>query len=256
MNVRHFALLAAALTLATVSFGAESADQVIARARAWLGSEKALNAVTTIRFKGTLDTTAKVPSAEDKNKLVDRQISLPAEIIFQKDYQQRITVSDTKVIETTALDGYDAWQKKANPANPSQWQVTLLDAGQVKRLRANTWENLSFFSGIERRGGAVELGGDVTVDGIACVKLSFIHADNIVFRRYFDKATGRLIKTETENGGEIREEGEIVVNGVRFPKKVINKAVGGQVTTITFDSVVLNESVPASEFAVPALQSR
>jgi hypothetical protein len=256
MNVRPFVLLAASLALATASFGAEGADQVIARARAWLGSEKALNAVSTIHFKGTLETTAKVPSAEDKTKLVDRVLKLPAEIIFQKDYQQRITVTDAKVIETTALDGYDAWQKRANPANPSQWQVTLLDANQVKRLRANTWENLNFFAGIERKGGRVELGGDFTVDGVACVKLSFIHADNIVFRRYFDKATGRLIKTETENGGEIREEGEVVVNGVRFPRKVINRGANGLVTTISFDSVVLNERIPAGEFAVPALQSR
>ena len=98
-------------------------------------------------------------------------------------------------------------------------------------------------------------GGDVTVDGVACAKLSFIHSERIVFHRYFDKATGRLVKTETSNGSEIREEGEMTVSGIRFPKKIINKAATGQVTTITFDTVVLNEGIPSAQFAVPSLSS-
>lgn len=255
MKSRLFAFLAALVLLASSPLQAETVEQVIAKARAYLGSESALNAVSTISFTGSLETMAKVPSPGDKTKQVDQLLKLPAEIIFQKAYQQRITVTGPNVIETTALDGYDAWQKRTSPKNPSQWQITLLDAGQVKRLRANTWENLSFFAGIDKKGGRVQPGGEVTVDGVACVKLSYIHADNIVFQRYFDQATGRLVKTETENGGEIREEGEMIVNGVRFPKKVINKAGNGAVTTIVFDKVELNQRLLASEFAVPTLKS-
>ena len=220
---------------------AGSVEQVLAKARAFLGSESALTAVTAIHFTGTLE--------------IDANTKLPVDIVFQKPFQQRITVIGPKFIEVTALDDYDAWQKHTNPANPAQWQVTLLDAGQVKRLRANTWENLFFFAGIEKKGGSVQSGGDATADGVACVKLSFVHADKIIFVRYFDKATGRLVRTETENGAEIREEGEMIVSGVRFPKKVINKAATKEVTTITFDKVVLNEPIPAGEFAVPELQT-
>jgi hypothetical protein len=216
-------------------------DGVIARARAFSGSESALNAIRTIHFSGTLETDAKNP--------------LPVDIVFQKDFRQRITVTSPKVIETTALDGYDAWQKRTNPANPTHWELTLLDAAQIKRLRANTWENLSYYAGLERQGGTVKYEGDAMADGVACAKVSFIHDPGIFFVRYFDKATGRLIKTETENGGEIREEGEMIVDGVRFPKKVINKSANGQATTIVFDKVILNEKVPASDFAVPALQT-
>jgi hypothetical protein len=243
------------ISLAAAALRAETAGQVIARARAYLGGETALNAVTSIHFSGRLEGTERVPATDDKTKLVDRPVSLPAEIIFQKPYQQLITLTRTDAIETTALDGYDAWQRRANPLKPAQWQVTLLDAGQIKRLRANTWENLSFFAGLEKKGGRVQLGDEVTVDGVACVKLSFIHDDNIIFVRYFEQATGRLIKTETENGAEIREEGEMIVNGVRFPKKVINKSANGQITTIAFDTVVLNEAIPASQFTVPILRA-
>jgi len=242
MKLRFSALLATLVLLAAGPLrAADAVSPVLAKARAYLGSERALNAVTTIHFTGSLE--------------VDAAAKLPVDIVFQKPYQQRIMVTGPKVIEVTALDGYDAWQKRTNPANPTQWQVTLLDAGQVKRLRANTWENLSFFSGIDKKGGSVVAGGDVTVDGVACAKLSFVHADTIVFVRYFEKATGRLVKTETESGAEIREEGELIVNGVRFPRKVINKVTNGPTTIITFDKIELNGTVAGAEFAVPAFRS-
>ncbi|MBI2496572.1 MAG: hypothetical protein HYV75_01105 [Opitutae bacterium] len=242
MKPRLSVLLA---TLVALSAGplraADPVEQALAKARAFLGSESALNSVTTIHFSGILE--------------VDANTRLPVDIVFQKPFRQRITVTGPKVIEVTALDGYDAWQKRTNPANPTQWQVTLLDASQVKRLRANTWENLSFFAGIKKKGGSVQSGGDTMIDGVPCLKLSFIHAPDIVFIRYFDKATGRLVKTETEAGAEIREEGEMVVEGVRFPKKVVNKTPNGPSTTITFDRIELNTVVPAGEFAVPTLRA-
>ncbi len=254
MNVRFATLLAALASFAAGPLRAETAEQWIAKARAYLGSESALNAVTSVHYTGTLEATEKIPSADDKTKLVDHPVSLPADLVFQKPFQQRITLTRPDSVETTALDGYDGWSRNSN-LRSKQWQLSLLQAPQIKRLRANTWENLYYYSGIEKNGGKVALGGDTTVDGVACVKLSFIHDDDIIFHRYFDKATGRLVRTETENGGEIREEGEMLVNGVRFPRKVINRSANNEVTIIIFDKVVLNEVLPASEFAVPALQA-
>jgi outer membrane lipoprotein-sorting protein len=240
MKTRHLALFAALFAAVSAPLGAQTAEEWIAKARTFLGGDQALNAVKSIHFTGTLE------AGEQR---------LPTDIVFQKPYQQRITVTGPKVIETTALDGYDAWQKRTNPENTGQWQVTLLDATQVKRLRTNTLENLSFYSTREMPGCEVKVSGEATVDGRACVKLTFAHASSVVFIRYFDKATGQLVKTETENGGEIREEGEMFANGVRFPKRVINKAPNGNVTAITFDTVRVNEAFPADLFAVPSLQT-
>jgi hypothetical protein len=64
---------------------------------------------------------------------------------------------------------------------------------------------------------------------------------------------GRLVKTETESRREIRAVGEIIGQGVRFPRKVINKVANGQTTRIIFDRIILNEPIPAGEFAVPAV---
>lgn len=254
MNVRSVSLLVSIFFAVIGPLHAKTADQWIAKARAYLGSESALNSVTTIHFTGTLETTDS-DAPDDKTGLASQMAKLPAEIIFQKPYQQQMTVTRQASIDTMVLDGYDGWSRVTARENPKQWRITLLDVGQIKQLRANTWENLSFFAGLEAKGGTVQLEEDVTVDGIPCAKLSFIHSERIVFNRYFEKATGRLVKTETGNGSEIREEGEMNVGGIRFPKRIVNKSANGQVTTITIDTIVLNERIPPEQFAVPSLLS-
>lgn len=253
MKLRLPATLAALLFTVSSTFADARTDLWVGKARAAVGPEAALEAVQSIHFSGTFTTTEKEPVNGDANNLKDVNVVLAIDIVFQKPYQQRIIRRSNTVVETTALDGYDAWVRRADATDDKKWQLSLLDAQQVKRLRANTWENLFFYRGIEKRGGKVEFGGDVAVDGKDCIKLTFTHAESIVFARYFEKSTGRLVRTETESGGEIREDGEIRVGGLRFPRTLINKAPNGQVATITFDSVKINEPFPADTFAVPTL---
>lgn len=245
-------LLLVVLTAATagVLHGAEL--PIIAKARAYLGTEAALNSVRSIHYIGTLVTND--PSDSKK------QTRAAIEIVLRKPDEQRVTITSDKTVETTALDDYDGWTRVTAVNDPTKWQQTLLGADGIKRLRANTWENVAFYRGLEQEGGSVEDLGRKTVDGIECEKVAFIHAPNIVFYRYFDVATGRIVYSETESGGSIREQGEIVVDGVRFPKSIVtvskNQAGQRQTVTITFDKIVLNETLPASYFAVPSLATR
>jgi outer membrane lipoprotein-sorting protein len=256
MKFRLPATLFVSVLAATATFADARIDQWINKARSAVGPESALEAVQSIHFSGTFTTTEKVPVNGDPKNTKDENVVLAIDIVFQKPYQQRIIRRSNQVVETTALDGYDAWVRRSDANDASKWQLSLLDSQQVKRLRANTWENLFFYRGIEKRGGKVELGGDVAIDGKDCVKLTFTHAENIIFIRYFEKATGRLVRTETESGGEIREEGEIRAGGLRFPRTLFNKAPNGQIATITFDSVKINETFPADTFAVPTLMAQ
>lgn len=242
---RFRALAAAALFVASSTGAAE--PPIIARARAFIGSEAALNGLKSVHYVGTLVTT----DPADPSKLTRAAM----EIIFQKPEQQRIKATSDRMIEITALDGYEGWQRVQDPADATKWRQTLLDTNHIKRLRANTWENLSYFRGIERVGGRLEDQGAATIEGLACRKIAFIHAPNIIFYRYFDAATGRLVFTETEAGGTIREDGEVVVHGIRFPRSVVTstKNAKGQVVTVTisFEKVTINETFPAKEFGVP-----
>ena len=247
--IRRFAL---GLVLFSLAASVRAEPATLAQARAFLGTETALDAVKSVHFTGVLVTADPADAA--------KQTRAAVEIVFQKNAQQRITLTYDKAVEQTALDGYDAWQRQQDAADPGKWRQTLLSVDQIKRLRANTYENLAFFRGIERIGGRVEDLGPATIDGIACQKIAFIHSPTIVFTRYFDVATGRLVLTETEAGGSIREQGEMTVDGVRFPKSIVTVTKDPdqkpRTVTITFDTIKVNESFPADFFAVPALSAR
>lgn len=246
----RLSVLVSAVALVASVRAAEPA--IIAKARAFVGSEAALEAVRSVHYVGTLVTSDPADPA--------KQTRAAMEIIFQKPEQQRIMATSDKTIEVTALDGYEGWQRIQDAADPSKWRQTLLGTEQIKRLRANTWENLSFFRGIERLGGRVEEQGTKEIDGVMCQKIAFIHAPAIVFYRYFDIATGRLVFTETEAGGTIREQGEMIVDGVRFPRSIVTatKNAKGELQTVTinFEKIVLNQTFPAQQFRVPALSGR
>ena len=248
--VTRIAALVGVLVLASLARAAEL--PIIAKARAFAGTESALNAIETVHYSGTLVTA----DPADATKQTVAQI----EIVMQKPDRQRVTIKSDKTIESTALDGYEGWTRVAAADDPTKWQQTLLGADGVKRLRANTWENLAFFRGLEREGGSVEDKGTTTVDGVRCQKVAFVHSPTIVFTRYFDVTTGKVVLTETEAGGTIREKGEVVVNGVRFPHAVVtttqNQAGQDQSVTITFDKITLNEALPVGYFAVPPLKNR
>ncbi len=243
---RHLRLLAIVPVLAVSAFASEPA--IIAKTRAYLGTDAALDAVKSVKFVGTVTTT----DSADATKKTPSAI----EIIVQRPDQQRVVVKSERGVETTAVDGYEGWQRFQDTADPKVQRVVVLRPDAVKRLRAQAWENLSFYRGLERRGGQVEERGDQTVDGIVCRKVAFIHAPNIVFVRYFDAATGRLVQTETDDGGITRETGEQVASGVRFPK-AMNMTVKGpkgetQQVTISIDSVTVNETFPAAVFRMPS----
>jgi hypothetical protein len=225
---------------------------IIAKARAYVGSEEALNSVQSIHYVGSLVT----PDPTDAKKMTYVAI----EIILQAPYRQRTVASSDRSVEITALDTYDAWHRVQDPKDPTKWKMQLLGKNQIKRLRANTWENLAFYRGLEREGGKVVDQGAVTADGVACQKVAFIHSDDIIFYRYFDVGTGRLVMTELENGILIREQGEIRASGVRFPKAIRTTSKGpsgeDQNVTLTFDKVTVNEVFPATTFTIPPSSGR
>ncbi len=241
-------IIFAAIALPALVRAAEPA--IIAAARAFVGSESTLEGVKAVRFAGTLvKPDPKQPGAT---------IRVAIELAFQHPDRQIITTASDQMIETTVLDGYDAWQEQRDPRDPSKRRVSLPGPEQIRRLRASTWENLSYFRGLEARGGMIVDRGTVTVDGVVCRKISFIHGKGIEFHRYFDAATARLVRSETENGTVIREQGEVVVAGIRFPRSIITAPAGNtkadQEIVITFDRIVVNEVLPDTRFAVPALR--
>ncbi len=239
----------AAVVAATVS-PAQTAEQIIAKARSYLGSEAALDAIHSEHFTGVL---------EEQDTGQAEPVKSNVEIILQKPYQELMIKTSPTMVETIGLDDLEAWRRQQPVQGRTPARVALLVPDMVRKLRADAWENLNFFKGIERRGGEVKVMGPAEVNGVATVKVAFIHDADIIFYRYFDTATGRLVLTETPEGGRIEEAGEMRVDGVRFPRsisstmKVLN-AQGQAVErrrVLTFAKVTVNETFPDSIFAVP-----
>lgn len=240
---RVFAVLVFAWVSAVAVHAAEPA--IIAKARARLAPDAILDAVKSIHYVGTMTA----PDPQD----AARQVQYRIEISLQKPAQQRIQLTSDRIIEVSALDDYDAWRRVTDASDPTKWQQSQLGAEQIKQLRADVWQNLSFFRGIEKIGGTVEDQGPVTIDGISCRKVAFIHSPALIYYRYFNEATGELVYTGDENNN-IREEGELMAGGIRFPKslRITQRTdAGTEVRTITFEKITLNETFPSSLFAVP-----
>lgn len=246
---RRFSLLACFLFFsALTAVGRADSAAIIAKARAYLGSSETLDAVHSIHYIGKLDTIEEIEGA-------DKSVSYDIDIIFQKPYQQRIVLTKEKLVETTALDDYEAWHRQQDKSDEARWRTLLFPKTKVKQLRASSWENLAFFNGIELVGGTLIDHGPAEVDGKPGYKLSFVHEPNIVYNRYFDPASGRLLLTETDQGVRIHEEGEIISGGIRFPKRIINVTTQSEkkerVVTINVDRVIVNETFPEDYFRVP-----
>lgn len=241
----RFRILASVL-LASTGLRAEPA--VIGLARAYLGPDSTLDGISSIHFVGSLDRVD-----PDHPEVGTLHASL--DMFFCKPWQQRQVVRASKVTETTVLDGYDAWDRLRDNADATKFRLRWLSATEIKSLRANTWENLHFFRGIEDGASIVDK-GPATTDGVACERVDFIHGPDNVFERYFDRDTGRLVLS-IRNGETIRESGEILVDGVRFPRTIVSviKTASGKdlVSTVTFESVVLNEPPGRDAFAAPSM---
>jgi hypothetical protein len=260
---KSFSFFTATLFAALLVRGASAdTDAIIAKARAYLGPDATLDAITSIHYVGTRTGEKIVKDKEGKpvkdkdGKETTRSFKETVDIIFQKPYYQRVVLASNIATEITALDDYEAWDRMQDATDATRWRLTLLEKDQVTSQRANTWENLAFYRGIERRGGHVEDLGSHFIDGHTCEKLAFVHEPGLIFYRYFDTATGQLILTETENGNLTREQGEMMVNGVRFPKSLVSVTkdpVTGRENTnvITLEKITVNEYFPESLFAVP-----
>ncbi len=239
-------LACAGALLACAAARAEPA--VVGLARAYLGPDSTLDAITSIHLVGNLERV-------DSDHADKGPIRGTIDLVFAKPLRQRQVVRLHDATETTVLDGYDAWDLLQDNADPSKHVLTWMGAADIKAIRASTWENLYFYRP-SRNEVAVEDKGPATVGGIACERVDFVHGPAIVFERYFDRDTGCLVST-LRGPETLRESGEIRAGGIRFPKTVVSvqKTASGKdlVSTVNFDSVVLNEPVGPFLFVAPSL---
>lgn len=242
---RYLALLA--ILSAAVSLRADE-PPIIAKARAYVGPDAVLDGVTSIHYVG------KITGADPSN--AGKSVSASLSITYQKPWQQLLVIDNGQLVNTIGLDDYNVWQRLQDDKDLRRSRILVPPISTIQRIRSDIWENLEFYRGIEQAGGRLDDQGAAVIDGIACEKIVFIHPPNFTYTRYFDQATGRLVMTETDLGVKIRQVGEIVVKGIRFPKSLVQKQTqdGKEQTSIfEFSSITVNDAFPDSVFDTPPI---
>jgi hypothetical protein len=243
--------------LATLAVPALAAAEpaIIAKARAYLGPESALDAVHSLRLTGEMTVDLQGGKPEKRTARFD--------IIFQKPWEENLTTVSSDTLQQTVLDEWDGWARSQKRAegdatvfdDRKEPALTILGPTEIQSLRADVWENLNYYRGLDEAGGETRDEGEAVMDGVRCEKVAFVHSGGVTYTRYFDADTGRLVFTESLRGSKIRESGEQFAAGIRFPKTIVEEQVDSEgrkeTTTMTIEHVVLNRDYPRSMFATP-----
>jgi len=220
-----------------LSVSAKSLEDVVEKARAFVGPESRLEAVETLRYSGTL-----TPAAGGET----REVML----LLEKPANQRLEIAQEKVRITMVVNQFGGFMIQEN-LETGESMVNPLPTEQVHRFKANAAENLYFFDfppGRQVRAkylGAEEFRGQ-TVDAVR-----YTHPHGIRFLRYFDPESGELVGTKTDTGSINTEEGEIEVGGLRFSEKVLSFEGDEPVHTIRFERIEVNPEIPDGAFDPP-----
>jgi len=246
ITLRRCVGLVALLPLLAVAVAAADAGSVVTQARKYLGKDRDLDEVRTLHYRGRVEVAAG-----------GKTESGSFEMLLQKPLQNLTiqVIGDRRT--TIGLDDMSGWVRVESVAKPALCRTEVLDLPQLRNLRAQTLENLLFFRGMDKSGVKVEFRGESVVDGRHVSTLAFAHPHGIVYSRSFDSATGQLLVTEVPGGVRMREEGDQLVSGIRFPKRLVstNKNPDGSEAEVSiyFDEIKVNETFAPDAFAVPLL---
>ncbi len=224
--------------------GADSDEEVIQStielARSYLGDENKLEAITSIHYEGSL-----LYSSGELGTI---------EMVYQKPMRQRMVavIGDRK--EISVLNGSEGWTTFERVVDSLPLSMEIFDPLRILIMQSSVREAFGFFQKPDVRNGEITYDGKETFKGRECILLTYHHGDGIAYRRFIDAETGQVLRSLDSKGVEYVEEGEILVDGIRFPKKMVSTfstAIGSQTMEFSYTSIKLNRDLPESDFVMP-----
>ncbi len=251
---KSLTLMAAVVVFATNLFAQDNAtkpelsdeakakiiEETIALGREYMGGDENLNKVESIRFEGVL------VHAGGQSGTVESIVKKPG-------YYQFIS-SIAGVRETSTLNPTSAWRKLEEFRNPGSYSMSFYDVEELRNLEATIADTLGFLKAPSTRNGRIDFVGKGKVRGRSAIILNYVYSDRIWFRRYFDPETGRVMFMQSSKGMVFTYEGDIEVEGVRFPQKVLVTYVsqyGESTMEISYSKAEVNLEVDLERFRVP-----
>ena len=219
------------------SLPAKTLEDVISKARAFVGPEDKLEAIDVLFYQGIL---------KPENGASDRLISL----LLEKPARQRLEITQGSSRITMVVNDAEGFMTEEN-LDTGTSRTVALPLDQVRLFKANAKENLYFFRFPASAQVRAKYLGEQQFRGETVDAVRYLHPNGIVFFRYFNPETGDLVATQTDTDTINVEKGEMRVDGLRFGKEVLSFEGDEQVHTITFDRVQVNPEIVDGLFDYP-----
>ena len=237
-------VLVVVLLAGAKSFGDEADEKIIKStielARSYLGDSDKLDSIDSISYKGSL-----LYSAGDLGTI---------DMVYQKPMRQRMVAVVNNRKEVSVLDGSEGWTTFERVGDSLPLGMEIFDPLRILIMQSAVREAFAFYKHPEVRNGGISYEGEEPINGRDTIVLTYEHGDGIAYRRYIDAETGELLKMLDSKGVEYFQEGEIVVDGIRFPKKMVSTfatALGQQTMEFSYNTIKLNQKLPDSDFKMP-----
>jgi hypothetical protein len=219
----------------------EEAERVIERARENLGLDAKLRAVVTLKIKGQIEPA--------NPKLMPAEVLLVA----RKPSSQRLEVLIDDIVETTLLHGDKGVLIRSSPSDGLS-SMRPLSASELESIRQSTHHLFCFYEPDLQNFEHVRHIGTTNWREQFCDVLVYNAPIGRKTVRYFSRKDARLVATIREQAGEkieIVEAGDLVVDGVRFPKTQYYYQDGKLLHRFSITEVEINNALEAGIFDIP-----
>jgi len=239
------ALLLLLLPLLVSAVSAITADEIVAKAREKIGGDARLDSVQSLEFFGEIESLD-----------ADNPTTGTVRMRFEKPFKQRLDTTVGDVSSTVGVGDYEGFTQQVRISDGAS-NLNVMPAEQVARLRSNSAENLYFFKGTERLGGKVTLLGEEIYNGRSAYRVKFEYPSGVGFERLFATDDFDLLTTFPvgQSRLEFVEEGEQVVDGITFAKKVKTLVNGELQRVVTFTEINVNPEFADDTFTFPRTRS-
>jgi len=239
MNLAKCAFILLCVSALAITATAQSPSKVLKQAEKALGGRKALQSITSVAKRGTITRVA--DGAVGQYVLKTSKPNL---------FYERNTIGDREF--EVAFNGRSSWSRAVLGAGDvgELWTHTgkvATDNAATSMFRNNLWLNA------KAEKAKLTSGGQAQIDGKLTDLVLLITVKGAQIKMYFDAASGLLVRDETHAGDEtdITDYGDYrTVEGVKQPFFVKLTSVGAMYE-IRFDEILLNRSIPRTEFDFP-----
>ena len=205
---------------------ATALPDLIKKIRENIASPAKLDQINSLEYVGSFKN-----SDEDFGSIV---------LSFQKPHLYRIERGELNK-RITLLIGENIGFLRIKDLDTDQFESAIMSPNKYKAYRSNAIETLYFYKTPPSENIILELGDELVWKGLKAIKVISKYPNNLIYIRYVDSKTGKILATVLPDGNKLVEEGEYIVDQIRFPRKLYTYNKKDElISTITFEKIKVN----------------